>query len=159
MIKLVPMQDTEFEPFMQISMHDQAQGQVQTGQWKADEADANIQKLRAQFLPQGLNTPNHYFFALTTEDLAQNVGSLWFTVVEQDGKRTFFVMDIQVYPEYRRRGYGSQAFRQMEAKALEMGITRISLHVFKQNHAARAMYEQLGYTGPHEAMVKELSKA
>lgn len=159
MIKLIPMQDTEFEPFMQISMRDQAEGQVQAGQWKADEADPNIHKLRAQFLPDGLNTPNHYFFTLETEDTHQKVGSLWYTVVEQGGKRMLFVMDIQVYPEHRRNGYGSQAFLQIETKALEMGISTIALHVFKHNHAARTMYEKFGYVGPDEAMIKELSRA
>jgi polar amino acid transport system substrate-binding protein len=35
----------------------------------------------------------------------------------------------------------------MEKNALEMGITKIGLHVFKHNVSARAMYEKLGYEG------------
>ena len=63
----------------------------------------------------------------------------------------------QVFPDYRRRGYATQAFQQMEEKALEMGINTISLHVFMHNHSARTLYEKLGYEGENEAMVKKLS--
>jgi ribosomal protein S18 acetylase RimI-like enzyme len=77
-------------------------------------------------------------------------------VVEQEGQRQIFVFDIQVYDDYRRRGYGSQAFGLMEDQALEMGITTISLHVHKHNQPARAMYEKLGYAGPPDRMVKVL---
>jgi ribosomal protein S18 acetylase RimI-like enzyme len=65
-------------------------------------------------------------------------------------------MDIQIYSEHRRRGYGSQAFMAMEDKVREMGIASIGLHVFKHNPSARAMYEKLGYTGTDEIMSKKL---
>ena len=65
MVQLVPMTEEEFEAFMKISMRDQAQGQVQAGVWRPEEADKNIQMLRSQFLPAGLATPNHFFFTST----------------------------------------------------------------------------------------------
>ncbi len=156
MLLLIPMTEEEFECFMEISIHDQAQGHVRAGTWREDEADEKMEKLRSQFLPDGLETPNHFFFTLEETSTGAKVGGLWYTVVEQDGKRQFFVVDIQIYDEYRRRGYGSQAFMDMEEKALKMGITTISLHVFKHNHSAKAMYEKLGYVGTDEKMVKEL---
>ncbi len=156
MIHLIPMNLAEFEPFMEISMRDQAAGHVKTGRWKAAEADENMLKLRDQFLPDGLNTPDHFFFTLEDADSGDKIGALWYMLVDQDGQRMFFVMDIQVYPEYRRRGYGAQAFKIMEENALKLGVKTISLHVFKHNHAARAMYEKLGYAGPDEALAKTL---
>jgi ribosomal protein S18 acetylase RimI-like enzyme len=156
MVQLIPMTEAEFDAFMEISMRDQAQGQVRAGNWPAEQADELIKQLRNQFLPGGLATPNHFFFAIKDQDSGAEVGGLWYTVMEEDGKRLVFVVDIQVYDEYRRRGYGTQAFRMMEEQAREMGITTISLHVFKHNHSARAMYEKLGYVGADNMMSKEL---
>ena len=156
MVRLISMTEAEFDAFMVVSMRDQALGQVLAGNWNAEEADELIEKLRDQLLPDDLVTPNHFFFTIEDQDSGAKVGGLWYTVVEQDGKRQFFVLDIQVYDEYRRRGYGTQAFRIMEEKAREMGITTISLHIFKHNRAAGAMYEKLGYVGTGEMMSKEL---
>ncbi len=155
MVRLVPMTRDEFDVFIEISMRDQAQGQVQAGYLRAEQADEVIKKQREQFLPDDLATPNHFFF--TIEKDSEKVGGLWYTVAEQRGKRQFFVIDIQVYDAHRRRGYGTQAFGVMEEQAREMGITIISLHVFKHNHAARAMYEKLGYVGADKEMSKELA--
>jgi GNAT superfamily N-acetyltransferase len=156
MVRLVPMTSEEFEAFMVISMRDQAQGQVQAGAWHPEEASKNIERLRSQFLPAGLATPNHFFFTVKEPDTGATVGGLWYLVEEEEGKGQFFVVDIQIYAPYRRRGYGSQAFLAMEEKARETGMGTISLHVFRHNHPARAMYKKLGYTGTETMMSKEI---
>lgn len=139
-------------------MRDQARGQVQAGYLRAEEADEVIEKQRQKFLPDDMVTPNHFFFTIEDQD-SDKVGGLWYTVAEQDGTRQFFVVDIQVYEEFRRRGYGTQAFGVMEEKAREMGISTISLHVFEHNHPARAMYEKLGYFGTDHKLSKQLDPA
>jgi len=156
MVRLVPMTEEEFEAFMKISMQDQARGQVQAGTWRAEDADNNIEMLRSQFLPDGLTTPDHFFYSIEAAGADARVGGLWYMVEEEEGKRQVFVVDIQIYDPYRRRGYGSQAFQAMEEKAREMGITTLSLHVFTHNHPARAMYEKLGYVGTETMMSKEI---
>ncbi len=155
MIRLVPMTKTEFDTFIEISMRDQAQGQVQAGNWHAEEANEIVKKQRTRFLPDDLATPNHFFFTIEGKDSGK-VGGLWYTVVEQGGKCQFLVVDIQVYDEYRRRGYGTQAFKKKKKQAREMRLTAISRYVFKQKHSARAMYQKLGYVGPDEKMSEEL---
>lgn len=157
MVRLVPMTEEAFEDFMVISMRDQAQGQVQAGAWRAEEADRNINTLRSQFLPAGLATPGHFFLTIEEAATDAEVGGLWYLVEEEEGKRQLFVADIQIDEAYRRHGYGSQAFETMEETAQKMGITRISLHVFRHNHPARAMYEKLGYVGTDTMMSKELA--
>ena len=156
MVQLIPMTEEEFEAFMELSMKDQAQGQVQAGTWRAEDAAANMERLRSQFLPNGLTTPNHYFFTIEEAGTGLKVGALWYTIEDEEGKRQFFVMDIQIDDVYRRQGYGTRAFKAMEAKAREMGISTIALHVFEHNRAARAMYDKLGYTGAGNMMSKEI---
>ena len=158
MTQLIPMSPAAFETFMDISMLDHAQGQVEAGFWHPEEADDNMQKLRDQFLPQGQETPNHHFFTVqNSED--ELVGGLWYMLAERDGKRLVFIVDIQIYAQFRRRGYGSQAFRLLEDRVRDLGITTIALNVFEHKRGARAMYEKLGYIGEGENMVKELEPA
>lgn len=156
MLHLIPMTETEYEPFMQLSMQEQAEGHVRKGHWTAEEAESNMLRMRDQFLPQGLKTPGHYFFTLESDDDKQKVGSLWFTLNEYEGKQAVFVMDIQIDPDHRRKGYGTEAFLLMEEKAREMGINTITLHVFSDNAPARAMYEKIGFFGPCDLMVKKI---
>ena len=155
-IHLVPMKPDEFEPFMDLSMREQAEGQVQTGRWGPEEADALIQSLRKKLLPNGLDTPHHYFFTLEKMDTGEKAGVLWFTVEEEAGEKALFVMDIQVYPPFRRQGLATQAFELMELEARKMEVPAIRLHVFRENRGARSLYEKLGYAGTDELMVKRL---
>ena len=157
MVRLVPMTEGQYEAFMRISSRDQMEGHVREGRWKAEEAEASMARLTAQFLPEGLATPNHCFYAIEEEETGVLAGGLWYMLAEGDGVRQFFVVDIQIYEAYRRHGYGTHAFLAMEDKAREMGVTTIALHLFADNHPARAMYRKLGYTGTDTSMSKQIS--
>jgi GNAT superfamily N-acetyltransferase len=133
------------------------EGHVREGRWREEEAEENMAKLTAQFLPQGLDTPNHFFFAIEERDTGALAGGLWYMLAEAEGTRQFFVVDIQIYEAYRRRGYGTQAFLAMEDQAREMGATTIALHLFADNHPARAMYRKLGYAGTDTSMAKQIA--
>jgi RimJ/RimL family protein N-acetyltransferase len=156
MIQLVPMNEDQYDAFMELSARDQMEGHVREGRWKAEEAEANMARLTAQFLPVGLATPNHFFHAIQ-DSSGTDVGGLWYMLVEEEDTPQFFVMDIQIYEAFRRRGYGTQALRVMEDNAREMGVARVALHVFADNHRARAMYRKLGYAGADTQMVKAIA--
>lgn len=156
MIRFETMTEEEFEVFLPISMKDQIDGHIESGFWKAEEAEANMQKLREQNIPQGLHTPNHFFYTLYTAESDEKIGWFWYVLAERGGDRFFFVMDIQILPEFRRKGYADMAFSKMEEHAASLGIKKIALHVFKHNTGARKLYEKLGYVGKDENMLKML---
>jgi RimJ/RimL family protein N-acetyltransferase len=54
-------------------------------------------------------------------------------------------LGIMVAQGYRRQGIGRALMEAGEAWAREVGVTKLELHVFPYNHAAIALYEQLGY--------------
>ena len=159
MIRLVPMDEDQYSDFIKLSERDQIEGQVRVGRWRADEAEARMAELKAQFLPEDLATPDHFFWAVQYTDSGEQVGGLWVALVEEAGQRAFFVFDIQVYEPYRRRGYGTQAFLAMEEKAREMDVSSIALHVFEDNLPARAMYHKLGYSGTGSQMAKAVPRS
>jgi GNAT superfamily N-acetyltransferase len=156
MMKICQMTVTEYEVFINLSMQDHIRSQILARNWTEEFAVENMKQLRLQMLPDGMATPDHYFYALKDESEKQ-VGGLWFMVQSNENKRFIFVVDIQIYKEFRRRGYGSGAFGFLEAKAVEMGIDQIYLNVFEHNVTARWMYEKLGYSGENELMMKQLS--
>lgn len=159
MIQLVPMNEDQYDAFMELSERDQIEGQVRVGRWRADEAEARMAELKAQFLPLGMATPDHFFWSVKDTGSGEQVGGLWFALVEEAGQRAFFVFDIQVYEPYRRRGCGTQAFRAMEEKAREMEVSTVALHVFEDNLPARAMYHKLGYAGSGSQMTKAVPRS
>ena len=154
MITLVPMTDAEYQRFLEPAIAEYAQDHVTAGQWTAEEALEQSRKEFLGLLPDGVKTPNHYLFTLVNE-AQQNVGMLWFTM---RGPHTAFVYDIRIDGAFRRRGYASQAFLELEQKARDLGATRISLHVFGNNHAAIGMYNKLGYEPTNILMAKTLAE-
>jgi RimJ/RimL family protein N-acetyltransferase len=156
MIELSPMTEPEFRAYLEGMLEDYAQEHVAVGNWSAEEAQQRAEAQVRQILPNGLATPDNYFF--TIKDAAQGapVGILWFAARCQGGKPGAFVYDIRIYDEFRQRGYGTQALRALEEKGRALGLASVSLHVFGHNHPARAMYAKLGYVETDVMMGKVL---
>lgn len=64
---------------------------------------------------------------------------------------SIYLYNFQIYEPFRRRGYATRALRASDDKARELGVNKISLHVFGHNHAAQDLYRKAGYdvTGVH----------
>ena len=150
------MIQSEFETFIDISMKDHMRSQILAGNWTEENAPGNMENMRRQIIPDYLDTTGHYFFSIHDER-GEVAGGLWFAVRNGGSSQFMFVVDIQVYQGFRRKGFGTAAFQFMEQEARVMGINVIHLNVFDHNKPARAMYEKLGYIGEAELMSKELS--
>jgi RimJ/RimL family protein N-acetyltransferase len=154
MVQLKPMSEADFVAYVKLLIPDYAQERVKTGRWTAEESQAAAQAEFAQLLPNGLATENHYFFIIFADEETEPVGTLWFA--RQKGKA--FIYDIVIHEPFRRRGYATQAFRALEDKVCQLGLKTISLHVLGYNHAARTLYQKLGYTETNVMMSKTLDE-
>ncbi len=157
MIQLQLMNETEYQEYLAVSVAEYAQEHVKAGRWSSEEALQEARKEYQALLPDGVNSKNQYLFTIVDEETGAKVGMLWFADTERANERVAFVYDVNVYEPFRRRGYGEQAFLALETKVRELGLEKIGLHVFGHNHAARAMYEKLGYAVTNVAMSKSLS--
>jgi len=151
MVRLVPMSKSDYQAFLESGIQRYAEEHVKAGNWHPSEALEKSRKEHQQLLPDGVATKNQYLFSIADEETGSKVGMIWFAVDDKRLQPSAFVYDFMIYEEFRRRGYGTQAMRTVEEKVRELGVTKISLHVFGHNHAARDLYEKIGYeiTGIH----------
>jgi len=146
MIELAPMTAEEYEDYLVGMAPDYAREHVEAGNWPEEGAvDRALKEMREVYLPQGVETENHFLFTLVDPEIGEKVGMLWYGFLERGSRKQAFVYDVIVDEAYRRRGYGSQAFEKMEEMVKATGVNVIALHVFGYNTGARAMYEKLGY--------------
>ncbi|TCK18416.1 acetyltransferase (GNAT) family protein [Thiogranum longum] len=65
-----------------------------------------------------------------------------------------YMSDLYVVPEHRKKGAGSLLIREGEARASEMGATRIALRVTADNEEARRFYSKAEYQEKFVVMSK-----
>ena len=82
---------------------------------------------------------------------------IWLARIMQGAKPIMFIYDFRIDEAHRRKGYGEQAMLAAEVQAKALGYDTIALHVFGHNHAARALYEKLGYEITNINMAKKLT--
>lgn len=154
MIELVPMRPEELSSFLDRMVPDYAESHVRSGQWSTEEAPKRARAEIDHLLPQGVDSPDQFLRLVRDPGLGRSVGEVWCSLRKQDGPPTFFVYWIGIAPSFRRKGYASEAFREVEAEARRQGAVRVALHVFGENVAARALYEKLGYGVTNLIMAK-----
>jgi RimJ/RimL family protein N-acetyltransferase len=156
-IDLVPMDETDFRSYLAWSVADYAQEHIRNGRWSPEEGLQQAEQEFRQLLPDGLASRDQYLFSIENKVSGEKVGMLWFAIQERGGKAGAFVYDIKIDEQFRRHGYGEQAFLALEEKVRALGCDTIGLHVFGHNYAARALYEKLGYVPINIMMLKKLN--
>lgn len=133
-----------------------ADDHVKAGTWAREEAVVRAREEFGQLLPNGLDTPDHYFRTIAADD-GTDVGDLWYHRRAQGNRAELFVYWIGIDERHRRHGYAAAALSLLETEARRLGADRIALHVFGANAGARALYERLGYAPTNILMAKELA--
>ncbi|WP_049976294.1 GNAT family N-acetyltransferase [Azospirillum sp. B506] len=117
--------------------------------------DAKVGFLSQQFIFQTRHYKTHYAGAAwgIITDGGDPVGRLYL----HQGPSDLRIVDISLLPSHRGRGIGAGFIRAVFAQGAAAG-TGVSIHVEMFNHAARRLYERLGFvqtgddTGVHRRM-------
>jgi RimJ/RimL family protein N-acetyltransferase len=157
MVRLVPMSDAEYQPYLALAIRDYADEKVAAGNWQPAEALERSTQEFQKLLPDGVATQDNYLFTIEDQALAATVGMIWLSRIMQGAHPIIFIYDFRIDESYRRKGYGEQAMRAAEDQAKALGLDIIALHVFGHNQAARALYEKLGYEITNINMAKKLT--
>jgi ribosomal protein S18 acetylase RimI-like enzyme len=81
------------------------------------------------------------FDVLEDDDI---VGYLWIGP-KTEGSPEWWVWDVEIREEFRRRGFARAALTLGIAEAVQLGAASIGLNVFGYNIGARQLYESLGF--------------
>ncbi len=154
MLLIRPMNEIEFQSFLPDSITGYAADKVRSGNWTHEEAEKRSTEEHARLLPQGLATPQHFLYTIEFEGKA--VGRLWLSGDPTPAGGAGFIFDVYLEEAFRGRGLATQALKLLEAEAAQLGLKRLSLHVFGFNTAARALYNRLGYQITNLNLSKEL---
>jgi ribosomal protein S18 acetylase RimI-like enzyme len=152
---LSPMTEVEYQDYLQVLILEYARDNVEAGYWEESEALERSRKSVEILLPNGVHTPNHYLYTVT--DAEQRVGIVWMRATLDTARKSGFIFDIAIDEARRGKGYGKQAMQLIEAKARELGLESMGLHVFANNQVAKSLYEGMGYETKSLNMTKNLN--
>lgn len=146
MIAFTPMTDADFQAFLRKFIPEYAYEQTQSGNWHANEAMARAQQEIRQILPQGAKSDHQYLFNIVdTERGQERVGMIWYTLDDFSLNKKIFLSDFFILNEFRGKGYEEQALAELKDRARAAGVGRIETHVFAQNPAEVALFQNNGF--------------
>lgn len=117
------------------------------------------EKARREFealWPGGVPGPDQRVYAVEDGDGDGEVGYLWLSERDNQGRRVLWIYDIHIDERFRCRGHGRAAMALAEEQARERGLARVELNVFGGNEVARTLYRSLGYEESAVWMGKDL---
>lgn len=146
MVKLEPIQQEDFECFLEREIRAYAEDHVRNGNWPAEGAYERSRQEFEHYLPEGIHSPDQYLYSIVAEHEAR-IGVLWVQVKDCKG----FILDFVIDEQFRGKGYGKQSLAAMDEKLKSMEVESVGLHVFGDNLSAQELYKKAGYeiTGIH----------
>ncbi|HEX9840953.1 MAG TPA: GNAT family N-acetyltransferase [Anaerolineales bacterium] len=153
MVKLMQIEQEDFEIFLKRGIREYAEDHVRNGNWSAEEALERSKKEFEQLLPDGFNSQHQYLYSIIDED-NNKIGVLWVQVKAQKA----FIFDFIIDEAFRGKGYGKQALAALDEKLISMNVDSVGLHVFGHNIVAQELYKKSGYEITNINMRKVLRK-
>jgi len=144
-VRFVAFTDVDFQAWLTQAVPSYALTNVEDGRWTLAESIEKSREAHALLLPQGAQTPGHFFVRLQAVETGEDVGTLWWAEAAKAGLAEAYVYNIEIDEHARRRGFARAAFAELERVARERGVHHLGLHVFGHNHGARRLYEALGF--------------
>ena len=157
MIQLEPMSDATYQVYLEATVRTYAEDKIKAGNWQPEEALEQSAAEFQKYLPDGVATKDNYLYDIVDAALGIRVGMIWLGLTMQGSKPVMFIYDFVIDETQRRKGYGEQAMLAAEVQTTALGYDTIALHVFGHNHAARVLYEKLGYEITNINMAKKLT--
>ncbi|MET8751809.1 GNAT family N-acetyltransferase [Streptomyces sp. NPDC004667] len=115
---------------------------VRSGALTPQQARAKSDEDFARYLPQGHRTPGQAFYAMEAE--GKVIGTGWVNHGFLPG--VTFGFSLEVYEEFRGRGYGRAAMAVGEWATRQGGDEAMMLNVFGGNEVAMRLYDSAGFT-------------
>lgn len=133
----------ELEKYKKAIPEQYAEEMFATGCMTKEEAYTIAKDNIDRLLPEGRIREDYHMEVMI--DQSMEVGFVWYGQREISGYQVVYIYDLEVYNEYRRKGYGDKIMNFLENYAKNKGIEKIVLNVFLHNKGAVALYDKHGY--------------
>lgn len=157
-VRLKALPEERFAAFREHNIHHYAQDKVDAGVWSFEEAPRRAAADVDSLLTEGTRTGNHFLCTVHDARGGEEVGSVWFAIRETGAGRVVWVYDVEIFDQFRRRGFATSTLDAVQQRARELGAGRVELHVFGHNAAARRLYERLGFVPTSIVMSRRLDE-
>ena len=155
-VTLERMNEDEFRLFRARSVVEFARDKVTTGTWTEEESLELSEAVYQKYLPDGVQTKEHYLYVIRCGAEPTNIGSVWLHVSDAPAGTRAFLYDIILEESYRGRGLGQATMQVLDEAARALGASTIGLHVFGHNPTALHVYQKSGYAITDYQMEKKL---
>ena len=157
--RLRPLREDELGPFIEHGKEAYARDMVENAGLTPEQAGKKSANDFDKLMPNGRVPQGHYLVAIEDGETGERVGDIWFAERTNDFDSTAaFVYWIEVWEQFRGRGFGKQAMILLEDEVRTRGLSRIALNVLGGNDAARSLYHSLGYAETAVWMRKGISE-
>ena len=147
----------DFDRWTPVSLRGAAAQLTASGLLSEPEASVRVAEQLAEQLPDGIATPLHRLWTVRSSGAGgSTVGHLWMRIGPSADVVEAFVLDIEVLPELRGRGWGRSAMLAAEQAARDAGASVVRLNVFAHNAAGVRLYESLGYVVVGATLLRRL---
>ncbi len=150
-LRLIEMDEKEFEQFKSYLIESYAKDMIDTGFWDKNEAVKRAIEETERLLPDGIKTKSHKLMSIYDQD--KKIGYLWFEIRQ---KNDAYIWDFLIFKEYRGKGYGKESLKLLERYCKNYNVSKISLNVFGNNEIAINLYKKSGYRVIAMTMAKDL---
>ena len=140
MVKLEPIQQEDFEQFLEREIRNYAEDHVTNGNWSAEGALERSKVAFEHYLPDGIHSKDQHLYSII-DDRGDKIGVLWVQVKAQKA----FIFDFVIDEAFRGKGHGKQALAAMDEKLKSMDVESVGLHVFGNNIVAQELYKKAGF--------------
>lgn len=155
-MKLVDLNQTDFDKYLKRAISDYAKDKVKAGNFPEKNALELSRTGYEKLLPEGLQTKDHQFFSIFDDANNRKIGIIWIKLNLENGIREVWLYDFLIFEEFRRQGFGRRSLELLDKKAEELNADKVSLHVFGHNTAAISLYEKSGFQTTNINMAKFL---
>ena len=145
MITLIPMDPSDFDAYLALSIVEYADDKIRSGNWHPEEALDRSRQEFEKLLFAGLQTPDQFIYTVFDEERDQKLGMLWVNVPMAAPHREAFIFDFRIDEAFRGQGFGKKALLALDEILIRMGVESVGLHVFAFNTTALELYKRVGY--------------
>lgn len=155
-MKMTNMSATEYDSFKHAAMAHYAADLIQAFDLSRAKAVTMAAASFANFLPDGQDTKENYFFIASDED-GEDVGTVWFAVRNSGSKPRLYVCDIHVEETHLESGIENQVLTWVEQRAREMDLDSVAIHVYGHHPQVHDLFSRAGFNEASVHMIKQLN--